>query len=131
MPTKNTKKTNTRASAKRATRSMATPVTEVHECHCGCKCSPMKKFIVLFCMFLLGFAVAKIAFCPCHHRKPKMGDMRPVFVNGCMDTESIKCPKMQEKVMRMDLDGNGCITEQEFRSAKQAMHHKKHNRFED
>jgi hypothetical protein len=38
---------------------------------------------------------------------------------------------MRENVVRMDLDGNGCISEIEFREAKRAMRHEMHERDDD
>ena len=29
-----------------------------------------------------------------------MRNMHPVFVNGCLDMESVKCPKMRENIAR-------------------------------
>ena len=60
-----------------------------------------------------------------------MRNMHPVFVNGCLDMESVKCPKMRENIARMDLDGNGCVTEGEFRAAKRAMRHDMREHDED
>lgn len=105
-------------------------VNETHECHCGgaCACGchhgKFKKFIILLIVFLLGFVVAKIAFCPCHHHRHHMRDMNPVFVNGCLDMESVKCPKMREKLDEIDTDKNDCISESEFRAAKREMRRK-------
>ena len=126
MPTKNTKKTAARPATRRAVKPVAATAPEMHECHCGCRCTPLKKCFYLGGMFILGFLVAYFCVCPCHKHGPRMHKMHPVFVNGCLDTESIKCPKMRENVVRMDLDGNGCISETEFREAKRAMRHEMH-----
>ena len=122
MP-KTTKKTTKRTTSKRLVKPVvaATPAPETHECHCGCKCTPMKKAFYLGGMFILGFLVAYFLVCPCHKFGPKMHRMHPVFVNGCLDMESVKCPKMQAALAVADVDVNGCVTEEEFRAAKHAM----------
>ena len=119
MPTK--KKTNARPAAKRANKPVAATMPETHECHCGCKCTPLKKCFYLGGMFILGFLVAYFCACPCHKHGQKMHKMHPVFVNGCMDMESVKCPKMREDAVRMDVNADGCVSEDEFRAAKRAM----------
>ena len=117
--TKRTTRTVRTAPAKTMVKAAA---PETHEVHCGCKCTPLKKAMYLGGMFILGLAVAKFAFCPCpHHHQMKMNRMHPVFVNGCLDMESIKCPKMQEELATADTDANGCISEEEFRAAKHEM----------
>lgn len=126
MPKKTTKKTTT---VRKTTRVAPAPVMDAHacgcgdSCKCGCKCGKIKKLIVMLIVFLLGFAVAKFAFCPCHHHNMKMPHMHPVFVDGCLDMQSVKCPKMQETLAVADVDANGCITEEEFKDAKRAMRH--------
>jgi len=137
MP-KTTKKTTKRTTAKRVVKPAAvvTPARnpEMHECHCGCRCTPLKKILVIGGMFILGFLVAYLFACPCHHHKMKMGmhRMHPVFVDGCLDMQSVKCPKMQEALASADVDANGCISEQEFRSVKHAMRREmRENKMED
>lgn len=124
MP-KTTKKTTKRTTTKRVVKPVvaAAPAhaPELHEMHCGCKCTPLKKAFYLGGMFILGFLVAYFFVCPCHKFGPKMPRMHPVFVNGCLDVESIKCPKMQERLATADVDANGCITAEEFRTIKHAM----------
>ena len=106
----------------------ATPVA--HECPCGgeCKCGchhgKFKKFVVLVIVFLIGFAVAKMTCC--HRGMHGMPKMQPVFDNGCLVVESIKCPKMQEALANADVDMNGCITVDEFRAVKKSMRHEMH-----
>lgn len=121
----NTKKTTKRAPAKRVVKTAPAkaPAPELHECHCGCKCTPLKKTFYLGGMFILGFLVAYFAFCPCHrhHFKHGMPKMHPVFVNDCLDMESIKCPKMTEALATADVDGNGCISVAEFDAVKKSM----------
>lgn len=116
-----TTKTTKRTTTKRVVKPAVAPAPELHEMHCGCKCTPMKKAFYLGGMFILGFLVAFFFVCPCHKHGPKMPHMHPVFVNGCLDTTSVKCPKMQEALAVADADANGCVTEEEFRAVKRAM----------
>lgn len=124
------KKTNSRATksvAKKNTKTVATPVVEPQECHCGASCGcgchhgKFRKIFVLIIVFLVGFAVAKFTCCCGMHRMHKM---RPVFDNGCLVMESVKCPKMQQALAAADADMNGCITREEFDSVKREMHHR-------
>ena len=90
-----------------------------------------KKAFYLGGMFILGFLVSHFLVPSCHHNV-KMPRMHPVFVNGCLDMESIKCPKMQEKLATADVDANGCITAEEFRAVKHAMRREmRENKMED
>lgn len=116
-----TTKTTKRTTTKRVVKPAAAPAPELHEMHCGCKCTPLKKTFYLGGMFILGFLVSHFFVSPCHHNGPKMPHMHPVFVNGCLDMESVKCPKMQESLAVADVDANGCVTEEEFRAVKRAM----------
>ena len=122
MPKKTVKKTT----AKKATKNIkpvAAPAPALHEYHYGCSCGPMKKTIILSCMFLLGFAVAKFAFCSCRYRfEHKMAHEHPIFVDGCLDIESIKCPQMQEIMANADMDADGCISVSEFNAVKRIMY---------
>ena len=88
-----------------------------HECTCGknCKCGCragrfFKKLVIVLIVFALGFAAAKMLGC-C--KKPM-----PRFVDGCMDITSVKCPKLQAELPMMDINGDGCITHQEFDAYK-------------
>lgn len=122
MPRKTVKKTSTKKMT-RNTKAVAVAKPELHEYHCGCSCGPVKKTIILTCMFLLGFAVAKLGFCSCRYRfEHKMAHEHPVFVDGCLDMDSIKCPKMQEILMNADMDADGCISVSEFKAVKRIMH---------
>ena len=116
-----TTKTTKRTTTKRVVKPVAAPAPEMHECHCGCRCTPLKKCFYLGGMFILGFLVAYFCVCPCHKFGPKMHRMHPVFVNGCLDMQSVKCPKMQAALAVADIDANGCVSEEEFRAAKRAM----------
>ena len=99
-------------------------------CHCGagCKCGGsrfgrfVKKLIVFLIIFALGFATAK--FCCCHGKKPHFGfnnGPRVHFVNGCVDMSSVKCPKLAAALPAMDINGDGCITREEYRAVKKQM----------
>lgn len=128
MPTKTTKKTTARATAHRAPaqKTITTPAPETHECTCGCGCGcgchggckfcrVVKKLIVLLVAFALGFATAKICCCgPAHHHKM----LHAHFVNGCLDTDSVKNPKIQAVLPAMDINQDGCITREEYRVVK-------------
>ncbi len=113
----------------------ATPAPEMHahECMCGnaCKCAHrgsrfgriMKKIIIAIILFALGFAAAK--FCPCN-KMDKFGPHGPrgprvEFVDGCMDTTSVQCPKLRDALPAMDINQDGCITRDEFRAVKREM----------
>jgi len=115
----------------------AAPVMEMHacggahdckcggNCHCGadCHCAKcgskfgrfMRKLILFIIIFALGFAAAKL-FCGPRHHGPRMN-----FVNGCLDTASVKCPKLLESLPAMDINQDGCITRDEFRAVKRQM----------
>lgn len=91
---------------------------------CGCKGGSkfgrfFKKLIIFLIIFALGFAAGK--FCCMSHHYKGMGFGHPKFVEGCLDTSKIQCPKMLEKFAAMDTNGDGCITKEEFWEAKKAM----------
>lgn len=101
-------------------------------CHCGadCKCTQkrggckfcrfLKKLVIFIIIFALGFATAKLCCCdktgPKHFRGPRIH-----FVNNCMDVSSVKCPKLAEALPAMDINGDGCITREEYRAVKKQM----------
>ncbi|MCR5194189.1 MAG: hypothetical protein K6B71_01520 [Alphaproteobacteria bacterium] len=135
MPTKTTKKTTKKVAKKtvkttKPTTKVVKPVVpemETHTCGCGGNCAcgchhhcgKFKKFIVLVIVFCLGFAVARI----CGHNTPRhhMPKFNPIFVNGCLDMESVKCPKMQEMLKSADVNEDGCVSVSELDTAKKAM----------
>lgn len=131
MPRKTTK--TTKRTVKKAA-PVAAKAPEMHECQCGaaCQCGchhgKFKKFIVLLIVFLLGFAVAKITCCHKKHFMPMVPKMHPVFQNGCLDMASVKCPKMIEMLQASEANVDGCITKEEFRAMKKAMHNDMHHR---
>jgi hypothetical protein len=130
MATKQIKKTtkNIKTTAKKATVKKAPVVEQETPCPCGCGCGChkhgfmhfLKKLIILAIVFLLGmFAGQSIHFgkpksCPFNH-------MQPVFTNGCLDMSAIKCPKMQEKLLAADVNGDGCVSAEEYKAMKQQM----------
>ena len=124
MPTKKIIKKTT---VKKAPVKKSAPVME-HECGCGenCKCHChggahwVKHIIVWAIIFALGMVCGKL-FCCGNHGMKHMPKMQPVFVNGCLDMESIKCPKMQEKLAAADVDANECISVEEYKAVKKEM----------
>ena len=127
MPTKTVKKTPAKKPAKKVVKPAVAPKPVAEEIPLPdpyCHCTKRKRNMILTCVFigsfLLGMLVFSIFFCGCDHHKRMP---RPHFVNGCMDVESVKCPKMLEALPAMDTDNNGCITRAELRAAKRAMRH--------
>ena len=123
MPTKKTVKKTTvkRTSVKPA------PVME-HKCACGencnCHCHGsahwIKHIIVWAIIFALGMVCGKM-MCGCHHGMKHMPKMNPVFENGCLKMDSIDCPMMREKLVAADVDGNECISIEEYKAIKKEM----------
>ncbi len=105
------------------------PVTEKFPCGCdqGCPCGGdckchkhchggfFKKLILILVIFALGFVAAKMLGCKHHGRMP-----RPEFENGCL---VVKCPKLAEMVPTIDVNGDGCISMEEYKSFKHAGKH--------
>ena len=126
MPTKTVKKTPAKKPAKKVVKPVVAPKPAAAEiplpdpyCHCTKRKRNMILTCVFICSFLLGFFTYHFFFCPNHpHFKPRMH-----FVNGCLEEQSVKCPKMLEALPAMDADNNGCITRAELRAAKRAMRH--------
>lgn len=122
-----TKKTIKKVPAKKATVKKSAPVME-HKCECGenCKCHChgsahwVKHIVVWAIIFALGMVCGKM-FCCGGHGMKHMPKLQPVFVNGCLDMESIKCPKMQEKFAAADVDSNGCVSVEEYKAVKKEM----------
>ena len=120
------KKTIKKTTVKKTTVKKA-PVME-HKCECGenCKCHChgsahwVKHIVVWAIIFALGMVCGKMVCCG-HHGPKHMPKMHPVFVNGCLDMTSIKCPKMVEKLEEADVDGNECISMAEYKAVKKAM----------
>ena len=81
----------------------------------------MKKLLIFAIVFALGIAVCKYTCCAKKFGKGKMHGkfgMEQKFVNGCLDLTHIKCPEMAEKIAMADVNGDGCITPEEFRAFK-------------
>lgn len=132
MPKKTTKKTTTKTVAKRTVRTQAAPMAAPaatcgcgHECGCH-RCGKFKKFVVLLIVFCLGFAVAKFTSCPC--KKHPMLNIHPEFTaEGCLNMESIKCPKMLEDLKVSEANADNCITKDEFFAMRKEMMKKHHH----
>ena len=106
------------------------PVAEKYSCGCdkGCPCGGdctcakkkctfgrfLKKLILFFVIFALGFAAAKMCCCD---KRGKFGP-RPEFENGCL---VVKCPKMVEKMAQIDINNDGCVDKSEFKAFKREM----------
>lgn len=111
----------------------AAPVMEhncAHDCPCGCHKHGaghrIKHIVVLLLVFILGYACGKMFwFGPMHRpmmpHMPHMQHMqRPVFTNGCLDMQSIKNQKIQEVLMSADVNGDACVSEEEYKAFKAA-----------
>ena len=122
---KQIKKTATKSVAKKTNVKMA-PVME-HKCGCGADCPChchgaahwVKHVIVWAIIFALGMACGKMMGCG-HHGKRMMNQKHPVFTNGCLDIKSIECPKMQEDIVKADVNGDACISVEEYKVWKKA-----------
>lgn len=92
-------------------------------CDAECKCARrggfgrfMLNLIMILIVFALGFGAAKLLDCR------DFRGVRPEFKDGCLVEETVKCPQMQQMLPMMDVDGNGCISHDEYRNAKIALH---------
>lgn len=127
MPTKKTIKKTTKKTAVKKTAVKPAPVME-HKCACGencnCHCHGgahwVKHIIAWAIIFALGMVCGKMLNCG-HWQHKHMPQKNPVFINGCLDMASIECPKMQEKIMAADVDGNGCVSLEEYKAVKKEM----------
>ncbi|MBO7053738.1 MAG: hypothetical protein J6W27_04885, partial [Alphaproteobacteria bacterium] len=105
----------------------ATPVME-HTCACGkdCPCGchkhgsmhVIKHIIVWAIIFALGMACGKMMNCQHPGKKMMFHHKQPVFTNGCLDIQSIECPKMQEDIVKADVNGDNCISIEEYKTFK-------------
>lgn len=130
MPTKKTvKKTTVKKSAVKAA-----PVAE-QKCMCGEKCNChchgsahiLKHILAWAIIFALGMVCGKML--TCGHGPKHMPKMQPVFVNGCLDMTSVECPMMREKLANADVNGDECISLEEFKAVKKDMRREhKYNR---
>lgn len=130
------KKTATKKTVKPATvkeTKIAVAAVQTHDCgcgqncacagHCGCHCGSkfgrfVKKLIIFLIIFALGFAAAKLC---CGGKPGMMRGPRAHFVNGCLDSTSVKCPKLLEALPDMDVNQDGCITRNEYNAFKKQM----------
>lgn len=122
---KQTKKTVRKAAAKPA------PVMEHKcgkDCPCGCHqhCAGhrLKHVLVLLIVFVLGYACGKL-FCACPMRGHMPRYNHPVFTNGCLDMQHIQNTKFQEKLLKADVDEDGCVSIEEYKAFKSAWADKK------
>ena len=121
MPTKKTiKKTTSKKAAVKAAPVMERKCECGEHCHCHGSAHWVKHIVVWAIIFALGMVCGKM-FCCGGHGMKHMPKMHPVFVNGCLDMESIKCPKMQEKLAAADVDANQCISVEEYKAVKKEM----------
>lgn len=126
MAKKPAKKMATKSVAKKTTVKPA-PVME-HKCGCGADCPChchgsahwVKHIIVWAIIFALGMACGKMMDCGHHKKMMHRKMMHPVFTNGCLDVASIKCPKMAEEIVKADIDGNDCISVEEYKAWKKS-----------
>lgn len=103
------------------------PVME-HKCECGenCKCHChggahlVKHIIVWAIIFALGMVCGKMIYGG-HGPKHQVPKTHPVFVNGCLDMASVKTPMMKEKLAKADVDGNGCVSIEEYKAVRKEM----------
>ena len=109
---------------------VSTPVENTCACAvpcCGCSNfgAFVKKLIVFFVIFALGFATCR--YMCSHGYRMGMHKMRPgmnhveMFTDGCLDMNKIKDPEFAEHVMKVtanaDTDNNGCVSIEEFKNA--------------
>ena len=137
MPKTTKKTTAKKAPAKKPVKKIikapvakAAPIAEIPMPDPYCHCTKRKRNTILTCVFtgsfILGAFVAHMLFCDCWRtRAPRME-----FVNGCLNVESVKCPKMLEELPMIDADHDGCVTKAEMRATKKAMRHHKGPRAE-
>jgi hypothetical protein len=100
------------------------PVME-HKCMCGseCQCHKhgsmhiIKHIIVWAIIFALGMACGKMM--NCGHGKKMQRKMHPVFTNGCLDMRSVNCPKLAADIVKADVNGDNCISVEEYKAFKQ------------
>lgn len=100
------------------------PVME-HKCSCGadCPCHKhgtmhiVKHIIVWAIIFALGMACGKMM--NCNHGKKMHKPIHPVFTNGCLDMKSVNCPKLAADIVAADVNGDGCISVEEYKAFKQ------------
>ena len=123
------KKAPAKKAAKKVVKPVAAPkpvLVEIPEPDRFCHCTKRKRNIILASVFvgsfIVGFMISQLFFCPGHHGHK----LRVEFVNGCLNAESITCPKLLKDLPIIDTDHDGCVTKEEMHNARKAMrHHKK------
>ena len=121
MPKKISRKTVAKKAPVKQTQMMEHRCECGENCHCHChgRVHWVKHIIVWAIIFAIGMVCGKMMNCVHGHKH--MPKMQPVFVNGCLDMESVKCPMMQEKLAAADVDGNECISVEEYKAVKKEM----------
>lgn len=127
MATKKIKKTTVKKHAAKPMPEHKCACGESCNCHCHGRAHWVKHIIVWAIIFALGMACGKMFCCGGHDMK-KTQKIRPVFVNGCLNMDSIKNQKMQEALANADANGDGCISVVEYKAFKKSMrdYRKKH-----
>lgn len=132
------KQTNKKPTVKK-TAVKPVPVME-HRCGSDCPCGchrhgaghRVKHVVALLIIFVLGYACGRtMCF---RHAGIMMGPAKmhhPVFTNGCLDMKSVQCPKMQETLMSADINGDGCISVEEYKAFKVSKFGKKRGMFKN
>ena len=122
------KKAPTKKTVKKVVKpaAVAKPVvTEIPLPDPYCHCTKRKRNCILTSVFVVSFVLGILTaqffgFCGCDHHKRAP---RLEYVNGCVNVESIKCPKLLESIPMIDADHDGCVTKKEMRAAKKMMRH--------
>lgn len=124
MPAKKTSKKMVKKPVVKKSYVKPAPVVEP-KCQCGenCHCHGgahwVKHLIVWAIIFALGMVCGKMLDCG-HHGK-HMPKINPVFENGCLKMDSVQCPKMVEKLANADMNGDNCISLEEYKAVKKEM----------
>ena len=124
MATKTTKKPVAKKAPVKKAAVKPAPVME-HKCEADCPCGChkhgaahlIKHIVILAIVFALGMACGKMMDCKKMH-KPMHQNIHAVFTNGCLDMNSISCPKMAEEIVAADVDADNCISVEEYRTWK-------------
>lgn len=98
------------------------------DCPCGCHKHGaghhIKHIVILLLVFILGYACGKIMCCGKHHMPHMPHMMQPVFTDGCLDMQSVKNQKAQEMLMAADINGDNCVSVEEYKAFKAIKAHK-------
>ena len=128
-------KKTTKAAVKKTTVKkavVAAPVAE-HKCDCGCgaECAChkhchahlLKRIVILAIVFALGMVCGKMIPCGHHPKDIKfpIQQQHPVFTNGCLDVNTVQSPKMREELGKADVNGDKCISLEEYKAVRKAM----------